>query len=516
MSRKTYLIHSGEQPIENFDDSLSKCTYMWADPVNLNKHKLAPVFKNNIFNHDYLFTYFFLDKTSPWLKDVKLLMQLPAYRVLYSEDADVPASILQVLQLRGAFKIKQTNLAATINNYFFNTDFGYRVSIDQFEIAPALQNRITYYGDSYFNVEANFDDQWHYLSKMAYSVSVVKRHVTTLTVEMQTTGSAELKVEVKCFNSNNQLIKTIVKSGAELKADNGTVIVTGIEESFFYSIYYYVRGQGNVKIGTLHQRRSRGKYGFLELGGKSLVDRNGLNGEIGYLFNPGNMQPPLTVYFAGWHSAEAFEARAMLHSKGVPYLLITDLRVEGGTFYLGDAAIENKIITVVKDCLAKLHFKPGDLILSGMSMGTYASLYYGALLSPGDIIIAKPLFNLGTVAENLRINRPNEFYCATDMVLMLEGDDDHASCQKVDNIMWQRLQEGNFSKTDFVLGYMRNDDYDRYAYTELQGFLQKYYPDRHVISKGYYGRHNDDSATIAAWFEQQLFHVLKNKYGQKF
>ncbi|WEV51822.1 accessory Sec system protein Asp2 [Lactobacillus sp. ESL0731] len=516
MSRITYLLHSGEQPLEGFADSLTDCTYMWADSANLGKHKMPPVFKNGVFNHKYLFTYFFLDETSPWLKDVKLLMQLPAYRVLYSEGMDLPESILQVLQLRGAFKVKLEDLAPTLNHYFYDNDVGYRASIDEFEINPELQNQLTYYGDSYLNVAANFDDEWHYLGRLSYSVSVMKRHATTITIEMQTTGTAELKVEIKCFDSDNNLIDTFTKSGEQLKADNGTITITGIEGGFFYSIYYYVRGQGEVNVGTLHQRRSRGKYGFLDLGGQRLVDREALNGEIGYLFNPGNMQPPLTVYFAGYHSAETFEARAMLHSKGVPYLLISDLRVEGGTFYIGNQAIENKIMNVIRECLAKLHFTTDDLVLTGISMGTFASLYYGAVLSPGNIVIAKPLINLGTIAENLRINRPNEFHCATDMVLMLEGSDDHTACQKVDDIMWDRIKEGNFSNTDFVLGYMRNDDYDKFAYNELQEFLQKYYPDRHVISKGYYGRHNDDSATIAAWFEQQLFHILRSKYGQKF
>lgn len=514
--KKTYLFHSGAQPLENFEDALTDCSYMWADPVNLNKHKLSPVFKNNVFNHDYLFAYFFLDKTSPWLKDVKLLMQLPAHRILYSDDAEIPVNISQALQLRGAYKINLANLADDVNHYFFNVDVGYRVSIDQLELNSDLQNRITYYGDSYFDVEANFGSQWQYLGQLSYSVSVVERYATTLKVEMQTTGSAELMVEVKCFNSDRQLIKTISKSGEQLLADNGEIEITGIETKFFYSIYYYVRGKGNVRIGTLHQRRSRGKYGFLDLGGNKIIDRNALNGEIAYLFNPGNMQPPLTVYFAGYHSAETFEARGMLHSKGVPYLLISDLRVEGGTFYLGDAEVENKLLTVIKDCLAKLHFETKDLVLSGISMGTYASMYYGALLSPGDIVIAKPLMDLGTIAENLRINRPDEFHCSTDMVLMLEGNNDHEACQKVDDIMWQRIKEGDFSKTDFVLGYMRNDDYDRFAYNKLQDFLQQYYPDRHVISKGYYGRHNDDSASIAAWFEQQLYHILRSKYGQKF
>lgn len=39
-------------------------------------------------------------------------------------------------------------------------------------------------------------------------------------------------------------------------------------------------------------------------------------------------------------------------------------------------------------------------------MGTYGALNYGSKLSPYALILAKPLTEMGTVAENERINRP--------------------------------------------------------------------------------------------------------------
>ncbi|MGV1143774.1 accessory Sec system protein Asp2 [Staphylococcus aureus] len=39
-------------------------------------------------------------------------------------------------------------------------------------------------------------------------------------------------------------------------------------------------------------------------------------------------------------------------------------------------------------------------------MGSLCALYYGAQLNPQAIIVGKPLVNIGTIAEHMRLLRP--------------------------------------------------------------------------------------------------------------
>lgn len=57
--------------------------------------------------------------------------------------------------------------------------------------------------------------------------------------------------------------------------------------------------------------------------------------------------------------------------------MISESRLEGGAFYIGDDEYEQVIKDEIQDCLDFLHFSSSDLVFSGLSMGTYGALYYG-------------------------------------------------------------------------------------------------------------------------------------------
>lgn len=54
-------------------------------------------------------------------------------------------------------------------------------------------------------------------------------------------------------------------------------------------------------------------------------------------------------------------------------------------------------------------------------MGTFGSLYFGSKLSPHALILAKPLTELGVVAENERLLRPGGFPTSLDLLLKNYG-----------------------------------------------------------------------------------------------
>ncbi|PTK05053.1 accessory Sec system protein Asp2, partial [Mammaliicoccus sciuri] len=156
------------------------------------------------------------------------------------------------------------------------------------------------------------------------------------------------------------------------------------------------RGNGTVHLGPIHKRWSRLDMGQFLLGGSRFVDSQ--RQEFIYYFHPGDMIPPLNVYFSGYRTAEGFEGYYMMKRMNALFLLIGDPRVEGGSFYIGLSEYEQGIINVIDETLEKLNFKSHELILSGLSMGSFGALYYGAQLNPQAIIVGKPLVNIGTIA----------------------------------------------------------------------------------------------------------------------
>ena len=63
-----------------------------------------------------------------------------------------------------------------------------------------------------------------------------------------------------------------------------------------------------------------------------------------------------------------------------------DPRLVGGAFYRGPE-LEEVLVKEIQEKLDLLGFSNKELVLSGLSMGTYASFYYGAQLEPHAIVV---------------------------------------------------------------------------------------------------------------------------------
>ena len=111
----------------------------------------------------------------------------------------------------------------------------------------------------------------------------------------------------------------------------------------------------------------------------------------------------------------------MMRNFGCPFLLLTDPRSEGGAFYVGDGEYETMISNLIWEKMRQLGFTEKEVVLSGASMGTYGSLYYGSEIMPHALILAKPLTSMGTVAENERIVRTGGFGTSLDILLKNYG-----------------------------------------------------------------------------------------------
>ena len=147
-------------------------------------------------------------------------------------------------------------------------------------------------------------------------------------------------------------------------------------------------------------------------------------------------------------------------------------------------------------------------------MGTFGALYYAADLSPAAVIVGKPLANIGTIALNERINRPEMWGTSLDMVLHHGGSSTTANAESLDQKFWDKFSKGNYDSTTFALAYMKQDDYDHKAFSMLVEKLKSMNSKATLLYKGFIGRHNDNSPGINSWFIKQYRNVLLNKYGR--
>jgi accessory secretory protein Asp2 len=174
------------------------------------------------------------------------------------------------------------------------------------------------------------------------------------------------------------------------------------------------RGNGVLNLIALHDRWSRRGIGTFLPGAKRLVTKD--REEVFIYFEPGDLKPPLNVYFSGYKTREGFEGYGILRNFGSPFVLVSDQRLKGGDFYIGSEEYEHKIYDEIENILNQLSFTSDDLVMSGISMGSTGAIYYGAMFEPHSIIAGKPVFNLGTVALKERIDRPGVFPTSLDVL----------------------------------------------------------------------------------------------------
>ena len=202
----------------------------------------------------------------------------------------------------------------------------------------------------------------------------------------------------------------------------------------------------------------------------------------------------------------------MMKNLGCPFLLFSDPRLEGGAFYLGSEELENKVKETIQHYLDYLGFTSKDLILSGLSMGTFPSLYYGAAFEPRGVIVGKPLANVGTIARRGRIEAPGVFNTSFDILRHQTGGVSYQDMENLDRRFWNTFKKANFTQTTFGLSYMKDEDMDSKAYDQLVEHLC--YTGAKILSKGTSGRHNDDTDTNVTWFLHFYNMILEAEFGR--
>lgn len=436
----------------------------------------------------------------------------PVYAVLYpQEQKSISPKIVDFLKNKRAVAVSlkdPTKLLKKIALSFFDNQSGIKLGVNNIEINPAFNGTQTYHGNSSLELDSNYGSEYRPLVYWRNSMYVDPGKRVEVWLEYLKEESVNLKLQFfeTANGSTENEQPTWTLSEQQLQQPEILERTHNEKNGSYLNAVLWIKGQGKIEISSLHFRWSRYEFGNLIVGGQRMVDR--FRQEFFYYFDPGDLKPPLNVYFAGYRSLEGFEGYGMLKKLGAPFLLFTDPRLEGGNFYIGSQEYEQKLLGVIKKVVAELGFTQQQIILSGISMGTFAALYYGSFLKAHAIILGKPLINLGLIAENNRLLRPQEFDTSLD--ILMSGKAKGSSSKDLNHYIWRKLLQGNFKETVIAAAYMKNDDYDGLAFKQLVHQLQ---PQQvKILGKGWIGRHNDNTPAIISWFLNQYNYFLRNDF----
>ncbi|MGT2799031.1 accessory Sec system protein Asp2 [Streptococcus marmotae] len=435
------------------------------------------------------------------------------YHVFFPKDLATSDPILQEFLFRKlgqqADFSDKPSILRTFSKIFFGGQFGQKIGISSFGVQAESEKYLSHYeGNHYLVLDGEYGEDYRVIGSFLYGVPIYKDVQVELWQEFVKEASCDVKIQVKYIadGSLGDIVEEWEFEGDELQEPNA--IDSDYNGSLSVSIL--ARGKGFLKIGPLHYRWGRAGFGQFSLGGQRFCDSE--RREFNYFFHPGDFKPPLCVYFSGFRTAEGFEGYGMMRNLGTPMLLICDPRLEGGSFYMGTGEFEAAISATINQCLAYLGFSNKELILSGMSMGTFGATYYGADLDPHAIILSKPIFSLGRTAALEKTIRPGGFPTSLDLLLHFEGDLSEEAQVRFNQRFWNKIKSGHYTNTKFFIAYMKNDDYDHAAFQNLMECFA--HTDVQVVGKGWIGRHLDGSSETIPWFLNQYQKVLQKDFGR--
>ncbi|UXR74072.1 accessory Sec system protein Asp2 [Staphylococcus sp. IVB6238] len=392
----------------------------------------------------------------------------------------------------------------------FPGQYGDKISPKFCMASRSFDGTAHYEGNNAFVLSGQFGDTMMPLLTWQRHLIYDKNKVIQVWPEYTLSGDVEIEFVCRLvpFRTTDQVDEQFVLRHEDLQTP---LEIPSRDDDAYIVMTMRAKGTGTIRMGAVHKRWSRLDMGQFILGGQRYTDE--ARNEFIHYFNPGDMKPPLNVYFSGYRSAEGFEGFFMMNQLNAPFILIGDPRVEGGAFYLGSPSYERAIKQVIQNRLDELGFENNELVLSGLSMGSFGALYYGAQLNPAAIIVGKPLVNIGTVAKNMALVRPNDFGTSLDVLRKNEGDLSEAAIQRLNDKFWRCFNQADFSQTTFAISYMMHDDYDKEAFNMLLPILSSQHA--RVMQRGVPGRHNDDSPTITSWFVNFYHLILESQFGRE-
>ena len=393
---------------------------------------------------------------------------------------------------------------------FFTTPYGEKFARSFLVENSGFRGEVEYSGSYDLLLTGEFGETFRQAAYWKNNIPLFEGQCLDLYLEYAVTGTVEVKLVVYQFypGATKDFQQIWEFSGEQLRD------VVRIENGSAYGplfVSVLAKGTGTLKIISLHDRHSRKDFGYFLPGGERFATSKGE--EIFCYYDPGDLKPPLSFYFSGYRGQEGFEGYYMMRKMGCPFVLVTDPRLEGGAFYLGDEEYEQLMLRVMRGYMDKIGFDRDQVIISGVSMGTFGSLYYGCDICPHAFILGKPLTSMGNVAKNETLERVGGFPTSLDILLTNYGDLSENSIRKLNDRFWDKFDRTDWGDTKFIISYLYEDDYDPDGYTDILMHLNS--AGVSVYGKGIHGHHTDNTDQIIQWFKSQYHQVFREDFQRE-
>ncbi len=392
---------------------------------------------------------------------------------------------------------------------YFAKPYGEKFSPGMIGLAQGFTGSVKWNGQYSVCTEGDYGENLRQIAFWKGNIPIEDGQAIDFWLEYKKDPEVEISLSITQFQSGS--LSTVLDSWEFSEEELQEVVrIEDKNEGGIIFCSIRAKGKGRLEIIGLHDRISRWDVGTFMVGGERYVTSE--REEIFAYFDPGDFKPPLAVYFSGYKTQEGFEGYYMMRKMGCPFLLIAEQRFEGGGFYLGSEEYERMMVRILDKYINKLGFYQDQVVLSGISMGTIGTLYYGCDLKPHALILGKPLISLGNIALNERLKRPGGFPTSLDLLRHYAGKMDQSGINELNERVWDKIRGTDFGRTKFIVSYMFEDDYDNGAYNKLLSELNS--AGVQVYGKGLHGRHNDNTSGIGTWFKGQYMRVLKEDFDR--
>lgn len=455
----------------------------------------------------------FLDRV-PFEEEIEPLYRAcKAYTLFVTEQVELKESALWLYKSRMGKRISRNDVETFLDQEarnYFPRPYGEKFQFRNLSISQDFSGCVEWHGNYGVFLQGEYGVKLSQIAFWRNNIPVFHGQAIDLWLEYKKDDTVSIALVITQFVQGS--ISDIQQRWEFSEEELGQVV--RIDNSMadgpiFVSLL--ARGEGELQIIALHDRYSRRGHGHFLPGGERYVtsDRE----EFFCYFDPGDRKPPLNVYFSGYKTMEGFEGYNLMRNMGSPFLLISEARLEGGCFYLGSAEYERILEKAIQRYVAELGFDSGQVIFSGLSMGTFGALYYGCDIKPHALILGKPLASIGDIAANERLLRPGGFPTSLDVVRYLGGNMKLQTLEEMNDRLWNKFDRTDWGRTKFIIAYMIEDDYDPTAYAVLLSRLQS--GGVQLYGKGIHGRHNDNTEAIVQWFSGQFEKILWEDFQRK-
>lgn len=431
--------------------------------------------------------------------------------VLLKKDGLTHQLYIRKMGRRISYKALKSLLTDELPDYFPGS-YGEKYQPQNMSVAQGFQGKVSWRGYESIDLDGEYGDELTQIVFWRNNIPLFEKQALEFWLEYSRDDTVEISLEITMLQYGYGTVpeRQNVWTFSEKDLEDIVYIENTTEKISYVFPSIKAKGHGRLTVTALHDRHSRrGKGNFIPGGGRMVTSERE---EAFYYFDPGNLKPPLNVYFSGYKTQEGFEGYYMMRKMGHPFLLISEARLEGGCFYIGSEEYENMIEQIIRKCMGSLGFKGSEVILSGLSMGTFGALYYGCRIRPNTILMGKPLASLGDVAENKRINCPDESHSWVDVLHKICGSQDQDAIRRLNDRFWDLFDRTDWSGTRFAAAYMIEDDLDGNAYEYLQTHIKD--AGVRIYGKGLHGRHNDNTPGIVGWFVNQYRAIIWNDFDR--